>query len=161
MKLRYLLYPVLSLYLLGGCSHVSLNPTKSDESNLEGEAVLSPSRGYPAERMHQNTPLMETADTQSADLSGADERQTDSAAGSEKKDASNINNHVNGLEGAAAPVQKIQTDLDDALDLCQLSQDYWQQGELEKAVDALDRAYALILSADTSDQPKLIQQKED
>jgi membrane-bound lytic murein transglycosylase D len=111
--------------------------------------------------MHQNTPLMEMADTQSADPSGADERQMDSAAGSEKKDSSNINNHENGLEGAAAPVQKIQTDLDDALDLCQLSQDYWQQGELEKAVDALDRAYALILSADTSDQPKLIQQKED
>ena len=32
---------------------------------------------------------------------------------------------------------------------------------MENAVDALDRAYALILSVDTSDQPKLIQQKED
>jgi membrane-bound lytic murein transglycosylase D len=104
---------------------------------------------------------MEMADTQTADLSEADERQTDSAAGSEKKDSSNINNHENGLVDAAAPVQRVQTDLDDALDLCQLSQDYWQQGELEKAVEALDRAYALILSADTSDQPKLIQQKED
>ena len=38
---------------------------------------------------------------------------------------------------------------------------YWQQGELENALDALDRAYALILRVDTSDQPKLIQQKED
>jgi membrane-bound lytic murein transglycosylase D len=161
MKLRYLLYPVLFLYLLSACSHVSFDHTKSDESNLEGETVLSPSREYSVEKMHQNTPLMEMADTQTANLSETDERQLDSAAGSEKKDSSNIKNHENGLEGAAAPVQKVQTDLDDALDLCQLSQDYWQQGELEKAVDALDRAYALILSADTSDQPKLIQQKED
>jgi membrane-bound lytic murein transglycosylase D len=61
----------------------------------------------------------------------------------------------------ASAVQKIQTDLDEALELCQLSQDYWQQGELENAVEALDRAYALIISVDTTDQPKLIQQKED
>ena len=161
MKLRYLLYSVLFLYLLSGCSHVSFDRTKSDDSNLEGETALSLSREYSVEKMHQNTPSMEMADTQTADLSEADERQTDSAAGSEKKDSSNINNHENGLVDAAAPVQKVQTDLDDALDLCQLSQDYWQQGELEKAVEALDRAYALILSADTSDQPKLIQQKED
>jgi membrane-bound lytic murein transglycosylase D len=161
MKLRYLLYPVLFLYLLSGCSHVSLDHTKSDESNLEGETALSPSREYSIEKMHQITPLMEMADTQTGDLSEADERQMDSAAGSKKKDGSDINNHENGLEGTVAPVQKVQTDLDDALDLCQLSQGYWQQGELENAVDALDRAYALILSADTSDQPKLIQQKED
>jgi membrane-bound lytic murein transglycosylase D len=161
MKLRYLLYPVLFLYLLSGCSHVSLDRTKSDESNLEGETALSPSREYSIEKMHQITPLMEMADTQTGDLSEADERQMDSAAGSKKKDGSDINNHENGLEGTVAPVQKVQTDLDDALDLCQLSQGYWQQGELENAVDALDRAYALILSADTSDQPKLIQQKED
>ncbi len=32
---------------------------------------------------------------------------------------------------------------------------------MENAVEALDRAYALILSVDTSNRPKLIQQKED
>lgn len=57
--------------------------------------------------------------------------------------------------------KKIQTLLDEALDLCQLSQDFWQNGELENALDALDQAYALILDADTSDHTKLIQQKED
>ena len=161
MKLRYLLCPVLFLYVLSGCSHVSLDHTKSAKSNLEGNTSRSPSREDSAERMHQNTPLKEMADTQTADLSEADERQMDSAAGSEKKETPSINNDETGLEGEAAQVQKVQTDLDDALDLCQLSQDYWQQGELENAVDALDRAYALILSVDTSDQPKLIQQKED
>ena len=57
--------------------------------------------------------------------------------------------------------QKIQTDLDEALELCQISQDFWQKGELEKALEALDRAYALILNVNINDQPKLIQQKED
>jgi membrane-bound lytic murein transglycosylase D len=158
MKLRYLLYPVLCLYLLSGCSHVSSDHAKSVESNLEGEPALSASREGSVEKTYQATPLMEMAETQTADLSDADEIQMNPAAGSEKKDTAN---HEEGQNGASAPVQKVQTDLDDALDLCQLSQNYWQQGELENAVDALDRAYSLILNADTSDQPKLIQQKED
>jgi membrane-bound lytic murein transglycosylase D len=59
------------------------------------------------------------------------------------------------------PGKKAQPVLDDALELCQVSQEFWQKGELENAVDALDQAYALILRVDATDQPKLIQQKED
>ena len=57
--------------------------------------------------------------------------------------------------------EKIQTVLDEALDFCQASQDFWQKGELENALEALDHAYALILNIDTTNSPKLIQQKED
>jgi peptidoglycan lytic transglycosylase D len=57
--------------------------------------------------------------------------------------------------------EKIQSVLDEALDFCQTSQDYWQKGELENALEALDHAYALILKTDTTNNPKLIQQKED
>jgi len=55
----------------------------------------------------------------------------------------------------------VQSVLDEALDFCQLSQDFWQKGELENALEALDQAYSLILKVDTYDIPKLIQQKED
>lgn len=55
----------------------------------------------------------------------------------------------------------VEAALDDALDYCQTSQDYWQKGELENALEALDQAYALILQVDTNNIPKLIQQKED
>ncbi len=55
-------------------------------------------------------------------------------------------------------VQKI---LDEALSYCEVSQQFWQKGELDNALEALDQAYAMILDVDTSDQPKLIQQKED
>ena len=51
--------------------------------------------------------------------------------------------------------------LDEALEFCQTSQDFWGQGDFENAVDSLDQAYNLILSTDNNDDPKLIQQKED
>ena len=54
-----------------------------------------------------------------------------------------------------------QSSLDEALDFCEVAQTYWQKGELEKALDALDRAYSLILNVDTREDVKLIQQKED
>ena len=59
------------------------------------------------------------------------------------------------------PEKKIQSSLDEALDFCQASQDFWQKGELDNAIEALDHAYSLILKIDTNDTPKLIQQKED
>ncbi|MGD1974270.1 MAG: lytic transglycosylase domain-containing protein [Desulfobacterales bacterium] len=161
MKLRYLLYPILLLFLTSGCAHLSSSSAKSDESNPEKETILSPSGEYSSEMIHQNQPMLALGGTQTEITAEADERQMDSVVGNEKSDNTSTNNHDNDLAGATPAIQKIQTDLDDALDLCQLSQDFWQQGELENAVDALDRAYALILSVDTSDQPKLIQQKED
>ncbi len=51
--------------------------------------------------------------------------------------------------------------LDEALEFCQTSQDFWGQGDFENAVSALDQAYNLILIVDTNDDPKLIQQRED
>jgi len=58
--------------------------------------------------------------------------------------------------------QKIQSLLDEALDFCLAAQDFWQKGELENALEALDQAYSLILKVDSPDvTPELIQQKED
>lgn len=51
--------------------------------------------------------------------------------------------------------------LDEALDFCEVAQSFWQKGELENALDALDNAYALILDVDSQEDVKLIQQKED
>ena len=73
----------------------------------------------------------------------------------------NENPNENPDEKDTAFPKNIQPLLDEALDLCQVSQDFWQNGELENALDALDQAYALILRVDPSDQTKLTQQKED
>lgn len=54
-----------------------------------------------------------------------------------------------------------QSLLDEALDYCELAQSFWQKGELENALEALDNAYSLIVNVDTKQDVKLIQQKED
>ncbi len=135
MNRRRIVLPILLLLIFSSCSHLS--------SDLEGKPGSA-----------HNTPTL------------AANRLLPTEDGTLNSDG---DIHRSGLAGTAgddpvvetAAIQKVQTDLDEALELCQLSQDYWQQGELENAVEALDRAYALIISVDTSDQPKLIQQKED
>jgi membrane-bound lytic murein transglycosylase D len=57
--------------------------------------------------------------------------------------------------------KQAQSMLDEALDFCEVSQAYWQKGELESALEALDKGYSLILDVDTKQEAKLIQQKED
>lgn len=55
-----------------------------------------------------------------------------------------------------------ETIMDEALDYCQMSQELWQKGEPENALEALDQAYSLILSADIDENgTNLAQQKED
>jgi membrane-bound lytic murein transglycosylase D len=51
--------------------------------------------------------------------------------------------------------------LNRALALCRLAQTYWKRGELENAIDTLDRAYALVLVVEPGNDPKLMQEKED
>jgi membrane-bound lytic murein transglycosylase D len=51
--------------------------------------------------------------------------------------------------------------LDEALEYCRTSQDYWVQGDFENAIASLDRAYSLTLKAETKEDSKLVQQKED
>jgi membrane-bound lytic murein transglycosylase D len=54
-----------------------------------------------------------------------------------------------------------QSVLDEALDFYQASQDFWQRGEMDNALHALDQAYELIIEAEAYDIPKLNQQKDD
>jgi membrane-bound lytic murein transglycosylase D len=59
------------------------------------------------------------------------------------------------------PAQTTNQDLlDSALDFCQASNDFWEQGDLDNAVDALDKAYSLILKVGQVDNPEVQQQKE-
>jgi len=50
--------------------------------------------------------------------------------------------------------------IDAALAYCQASNDFWQQGELDNAIDALDKAYSLVLQLEGAD-PEILQEKED
>jgi membrane-bound lytic murein transglycosylase D len=62
---------------------------------------------------------------------------------------------------AKAHDDKIQAKFDKSLEFYQTGMEFWQQGELENALEALDNGYALIISTNTGDDPKFIQQKDD
>jgi membrane-bound lytic murein transglycosylase D len=51
--------------------------------------------------------------------------------------------------------------LDSAIEFYQASIESWEQGDLEKALDALDKSYALILKVGQEADQSVLQQKED
>lgn len=72
-----------------------------------------------------------------------------------------------GEAGAAPPPatengpRSNQQLIDSALDYIQASNDFWEQGDLDNAIDALDKAYSLILKINGAEEPEVLQQKED
>jgi len=62
---------------------------------------------------------------------------------------------------AKSSLRSNQELVDSALEFCETSNDYWEQGDLDNAIDALDKAYSLILKVSTDAEPELLQQKED
>lgn len=65
------------------------------------------------------------------------------------------------LPSGRTSTHRSQTSLDKALSYCDLSQNLWQKGELDNALDALDHAYSLILKVTPEDSSDAEQQKED
>ncbi|MFH1950749.1 MAG: LysM peptidoglycan-binding domain-containing protein [Pseudomonadota bacterium] len=51
--------------------------------------------------------------------------------------------------------------LDSALAFCNASNDFWERGDLDNAVDALDEAYSLILMISPDQPPEILQQRDD
>jgi membrane-bound lytic murein transglycosylase D len=145
MKIRLIfLSCYLSIFILG-CGHLLQKPVEyragGDQSAESSDSLSSnPNQGtdfISATDTHATPPRVSGSDLEEKELGSYEDGKTEDAT------------------------KKIETLLDEALDLCQVSQNFWQNGELENALDALDQAYALIINADTSDHAKLIQQKED
>jgi membrane-bound lytic murein transglycosylase D len=68
-------------------------------------------------------------------------------------------------ETAEPPSKKETSDaeqavLDDAQELTETAQEYWEDNDMDHAIESLDQAYALILKV-PEDNPKYSQQKED
>ena len=54
-----------------------------------------------------------------------------------------------------------QYKMNQAFALSQISQEFWQKGEIDRAIELLDQALLLILNINTNKSESLIQQKED
>lgn len=50
-----------------------------------------------------------------------------------------------------------QESIDSALDLCQAANDFWERGDLDQALDALDKAYNFILEVEIDNDLELSQ----
>lgn len=96
------------------------------------------------------------SDSSSTSIATGDDVTTEE---SENSEFESVESQENSGEGMAE--KKEQPLLDEALEFCDAAQVFWQKGELENALDALDNAYLLILKVDPKDDTKLFQQKED
>jgi membrane-bound lytic murein transglycosylase D len=59
------------------------------------------------------------------------------------------------------PIQVKQDKLDEALGICQEAQEDWKEGNIEMALELLDRAYELLINVETNGDAEIFQQKED
>ena len=134
-------------FLLGGCTTM-MNSAGSAKAPPSSPSVLSTEAAPPSyadldENVYQNSNNHETsAETDETSIQEASANTPSSAL-------------------SDANPKTAQAKLDEALELCRDSQESWQRGELEKAVDALDQAYMLILEVEPQDDFKLVQEKED
>ncbi len=135
----------------------SPNPKKS--SNIVGDNI---------QNKNDATAPSDTSDVSAVSPQSGNKNQPrsigDSVASESKKSDLSADSSSNGKNHEAEKAlnkENTQSILDEALDYCQESQDFWQKGELENALDALDHAYALILKINVDDNAKLMQQKED
>ncbi len=152
----------LALFLLLGCAHqpanenadlttapVASSATEAPDTEADEMASVSLEQPNPISTDDEPLEIDELAgpsDSADADLEiPADEADTGEMAVAE----------------SLSPTPSIQQQLDEALVFCEAAQDFWQNGELESALEALDKAYSLILTVETDDAPKMVQQKED
>jgi membrane-bound lytic murein transglycosylase D len=143
--IRLLLHSILAITLLCSCSHIFATP-QADKNH--------PSRTSSPGATEQA--IWDDTDPMTYPQTGAD-GDNDGAL------AENLSDEDPQIQskGDAAGDKNGQSSLDEALDFCEVAQSFWQKGELENALDALDKAYSLILNVDTREDVKLIQQKED
>jgi membrane-bound lytic murein transglycosylase D len=147
MKLRILFLPVFLLFFLGGCIQTLQNTPVSQNLNYLPDRTGDTSFAKSIEKDNLKDQKPPRVDNLVAE-------NTIEAPATIKKDKNKI------AEDSLLD-KEIQSTFDEALDFCQASQDFWQKGELENALEALDHAYSLILKIDADDTAKLIQQKED
>ncbi len=137
-----------SLFILFGCAHHAVSTNQNGITTLS-DAPAQPSATPKTATADEATvpalaSLPETTDPSQTEAAPVVPPQGDKSAPIAKKE--------NGDED--------QANLDTALELTETAQEYWEDGDSDQAIEALDQAYALILKV-PANNPKLSQQKED
>jgi membrane-bound lytic murein transglycosylase D len=173
-KTRIKSYIVFWVFFVWGCAtspqHNSLSDVASRDARSTGFSSLESRNSSDSTQSPGNDATYLQTDEYSKASSanrGSDSSSAFSNSGHQPLSSSSVISKKSAQKkpsGTPAPViqkKKVRVSLDEALEYCQVSQEFWQKGELENALEALDRAYSLILEVDTEDNIKLIQEKED
>jgi membrane-bound lytic murein transglycosylase D len=154
----FLLFTFLLLFIMAGCTHLPIQSAGNNTSDghTAGNNPSNDAHNPGAAATTDQSDILEEdilayADTESVDY-------LDSIP---SKEASSEPSEDQASSAPQETAAEIQAEIDQAMDYYQASQDFWQQGELDNALHALDQAYEQIISVDPADFPKLIQQKDD
>jgi len=153
----------LAITLLCSCSHL-LASKQSDRKDTSGSLESSAADHVPSEPAGADNPSDVRDDLDpSANAGSITYPQAEPGSDNGSTFSENVPDEENPSESKSEDDgdKNGQSSLDEALDFCEVAQSFWQKGELENALDALDKAYSLILDVDTRQDAKLIQQKED
>ncbi len=148
MRLPHSLFIISILFcsasiILLGCAHKSI-PTPAIATSVHPEPQLQP-------------PLQAVASDETASsVSGVGQEPTDSASADITSQNQNDNDSTLVKK---EPADDDQSLLDAALELTDTAQEYWEDDDMDHAIESLDQAYALILKVPNNS--KLSQQKED
>lgn len=136
-----------------------INPTQDDQATQSSREDLQPAEIENDQGNDALTSLADASDT----VTGPKETMDPGIAAPVLTAPSSLLKELEAAENneKEKPERDGQSTLDEALEFCDAAQDFWQKGDLDNALEALDKAYSLILKISITDDPKLIQQKED
>jgi membrane-bound lytic murein transglycosylase D len=137
-------------------------PSSVDEDQSSGEEQIQSAEASESSYGEGDSQKAEIAPEEDETQSVEDETQTVTEERSPSKEASGtaIEDHEESIPPETPQISN-QELLDSALDYCQASNDFWERGDLDNAIDALDKAYSLILKVTQDDNAEVSQQKED
>ena len=159
-----ILFGICILYFfLGGCV-TSTHQGQSDPVPPEKTTAAEDTQQDPGPDRHQHRVLLEEARPEEHLLIKPD-RETELVETIQEVRVSPPNDQGPERESSASetqlPGKTDQELLDSAMEFCNASNDFWNQGDLENAMDALDQAYSLILQVSPEPSPDILQQRDD
>ena len=141
---------LLLFFPVSGC--VSLSSNNPSHENIKNpSAELQDSENVPTVTEEQ-----ETAAPENEEITPGENIPAGQSAEQEDQTGENSINDEKELT-----VMTNQELIDSALEYCQASNEFWEQGDLENAIGCLDKALSYTLKINNSTNPEIIQEKDD
>jgi membrane-bound lytic murein transglycosylase D len=152
MRIPFLLKSaLLALFLIAGCAAPPLNGARVVLDATPPEGPVAPA----TEVQFEPDSLLSSDNSVTAENCKEDGAAAASAPSAQDFSAPDVNQDEEQEQNAEESV------LDEALGLIDEARENWAIGEQDKAIDALDQAYAVLLRVPADADPKVQQQKED